>query len=219
MTHGETRAIREHLFSSPRNLDTAQAVFRAWPAIRDEVCERFLRHLGEVVAERASAGIAPDLRVECRYGGRRKHSNMLVMYRAAWPRWQRQSYSKGRMSVRMQAQEPGPYGWYWGVVNPIDVARMSPEEKGRRKRLDAELPERLNLGSSSDWWVQYGGPREPMGNWDSLVPELFKECEAGGGTITDYYADNIIDIASRAIPVIDAVELEEAGSLPGSSGR
>ena len=119
----------------------------------------------------------------------------------------------------MQAQEPGPYGWYWGVVTPIDVARMSAEETDRRKRLDAELPKRLDLGNSGDWSVQYGRPREPEGNWDSLVPELFKECEAGGGKITDYYAGNIIEIASKAIPVINAVELEEAGTLPGSSGR
>ena len=119
----------------------------------------------------------------------------------------------------MQAQEPGPYGWYWGVVTPIDVARMSAEETDRRKRLDAELPKRLDLGNSGDWSVQYGRPREPEGNWESLVPELFEECEAGGGTITDYYAGNIIDIASKAIPVINAVELEEAGTLPGSSGR
>lgn len=222
MTDSEMRAIREHLFSSPSHLDTAQAVFQAWPAIRDEVCERFLQHLTEIVARRAReafAEIAHDLRVECRYGGRRKHSNLLLMYRAAWPKWQRESYTRGRTSIRMQAQQPGPYGWFWGVANTIDVKRMSTEERDRRSRLDAELPKHLNLGNSNDWWVQYAGPEEASANWDSLLSTLIRECQAGGGEITDYYADKMIDIAAKAIPVINSAEIESEGSRPGSSGK
>lgn len=219
MTKGDSRVIREHLFASPSHLHTAQAVFQAWPAIREEVCEQFLQHLTGVIvgrARQAFAEIAPDLRVKCKYGGRKRHSNMLVMYRPAWPKWQRPSYSRGRTSVRIQAQQPGPYGWYWGVVNPIDLKRMTAEERDRRERLDTELPKRLSLGNRNDWWVQFGSPQEAYDNWDSLVSELFKESESGGGPITDYYADNIIGIASGSIPVINAVELGPPRSHPGT---
>ena len=221
LTDSETRAIRDHLFASPSHLNTGQAVFEAWPTIRAEVCKQFLEHLTQVIQKRAGgelSAIAPDLRVGCKYGGKKQYSNVLWMYRPNWARWERDSYSRGRPTIRMQSHQQGANGWYWGVHQPLPVDQMTAAGKDWRKRLDAELAKRLNLGRSSSWWPQYGLPEAVHANWDSLVSELYGECEAGGGATTNYYADNIIDIASRAIPVINEVELETAGSNPGSSG-
>ena len=43
-------------------------------------------------------------------------------------------------------------------------------------------------------------------NWYSLVPELHKECKENGGEITRYYVDWFIEIAEKAIPIIDEIE-------------
>lgn len=43
-------------------------------------------------------------------------------------------------------------------------------------------------------------------NWYSLVPDLYEECEVGGGRITSYFADRLLDIARIAVPAINEVE-------------
>ena len=43
-------------------------------------------------------------------------------------------------------------------------------------------------------------------DWYPLVPDLYEECERGGGTITTYFADNLLNIAAKAIPAISEVE-------------
>lgn len=58
----------------------------------------------------------------------------------------------------------------------------------------------------TDGWAQYEYlPRHR--HWDRLVPELVQELADGGGRITDYFVNGLLNIAEKAIPAFDEVEL------------
>lgn len=194
VTDTEARYIREYLDQNPRHLHAAFAVHRAWPAVKHDVCRRFLEHLRDRVEERFSEEmpeIREDLQVSCRYDGDKKWSTQLKL----------------RRTIMMQAWGPGPIGWYWGVRDP--------NPKTLREELQAALKRRdLSLQQASDGWPQWEYlPR--YGHWERRVPELVQELADGGGRITDYYVNGLLNIAEKAIPAFDEVEL--ANQSPSAS--
>lgn len=98
----------------------------------------------------------------------------------------------------MESGGPGPNSWYWGVLNP--------DPKTLREQLLVALKRRgLSLQHASEGWPQYEYlPR--YGHWDRRVPELVQELTEGGGRITDYYVNGLLNIAEKAIPAFDKVE-------------
>ena len=119
-TDGETRAIRDYLFSNPNHLVTAQAVCNVWLDIKTAFCGGFLNHLRTVVHGRLQkelSSIASDLLVECTYGGEKTWSNILWIYREEWLPWenhdQRHPPGKGCTAVVMQSAGRGPNRWRW----------------------------------------------------------------------------------------------------------
>ena len=187
MTDTEARYVREYLDENPKHLHAAFAVARAWPAVKHDVCRRFLEHL-KVRVEEGVWGEMPEarekLQVNCRYEGDKRWSNSLEL---------------GRM-IMIQSAGPGPNGWIWGIRNP--------RPKTLRQELLAALERRgLSLQLEDDGWPQYEYlPRH--GHWDHLVPELDQEITEGRGKITDYYVSGLLGIAAKAIPAFDEVELE-----------
>ena len=120
MTDTEARYIREYLDENPRHLHAAFAVARAWPAVKHDVCRRFLEHLRDRVEKRvrdAFPEIADDLDVGCHYGGDRNWSNYLRIYRYGWVRDDDVSdpRSDGRTAVMLECGTGGPTSWQWGV--------------------------------------------------------------------------------------------------------
>ena len=72
MTDTEARYIREYLDQNPRHLHAAFAVHRAWPAVKDDVCRRFLEHLRDRVEKQVREEfreMTGDLDIGCHYGG------------------------------------------------------------------------------------------------------------------------------------------------------
>ena len=194
MADTEARYIREYLDENPRHLHAAYAVHRAWPAIKHDVCRRFLEHLRDRVEERFSEEmpeIRDDLQVSCRYDGDKKWSTQLKL----------------RRTIMIQAGGPGPRRWIWGVRNP--------NPKTLREQLLAALKDHgLSLQETSDGWPQWEYlPR--YRHWDRRVPELVQELADGGGRITDYYVNGLLNIAEKAIRAFDEVELEN--KRPSSS--
>ena len=106
----------------------------------------------------------------------------------------------------MQSQSAGPNGWRWGVLHPLDKSNLSIADQERRTRLEERLRSDLEGGRSDGWWPYVGSVDDEMANWNSLLPDLCREWKDGGGEITDYYVDGILDIATKAIPIIDEVE-------------
>ena len=216
-TNRATKTAKKYLLEDSSHLPTALAVHDAWLLVRDEVCERFLEHLREEVEDRIrrNRGLADmDCQVHCRYKGKKPYSTALWIVRDGWMRYDGPAHSDGedgRTMIRLEAGanggRGGPNGWWWGVCSPKDRSVMTASEQERRDRLHREL---LNRGlrlprRSSSLWPQWEWSKRYV-DWYPLVPDLHKECERGGGTITTYFADNLLNIAAKAIPAINEVE-------------
>lgn len=210
-TDSEARAVEKYLLSNPDNLVVAQAVYESWPAVRDDVCKRFLQHLRSCIVEEAKQRIPDcphDIEVGCRYDVEKRNRTRLWLYRTSWVRYETQtrSDSKGRTWISFEADSLGPNRWCYGVRSPKPFSKMTDAEQDRRKRLYKALKAELALGKRSDWWPQWAWARDRMRNWNGLVPDLLTECKACEGEITDYFVDAVLDTAVKAIPVIDEIE-------------
>lgn len=203
-----TDMVRDYLSSNPDQLRTALAVHDAWRRVRADICKRFLEHLRDVVKDRIRkelSHIAPDLRVRCRYGGDKLHSNKLWITDDSWMT-HGDSTLRPRTAIQFRSESKGPNGWIWGISQPKHPKEMNDAEKERRERLDEALRERgVRLAHDGLRWPQYEPPKR-YANWDPLVPDLHEECEKGGGKITDYIADKLLKIAAKAVPAINEVE-------------
>ena len=212
MTDTEARYVREYLDQNPRHLHAAFAVHRAWPRVREEVYRRFLEHLRHRVERRLATRVpAPhaDLHVGCHYeGANHSFRNVLWIARTSWMEWADapEGPRLSRTSILLQSHGKGMKNWRWGVRSPKPQARMAKAESNRRLELESRLTHHdLSLGRRSGWWPQWETPRYE--DWDPLVPDLAQEL-TGGGKITDYYVNGLVGIATKAIPAIDEVELE-----------
>lgn len=213
MTDTEARYIREYLDENPSHLHAALAVHRAWPGVREEVYRRFLEHLRDRVEERLATEmreLQEDLQIGCHYeGANRSVLNVLWMTRTGWMEYVNapEGPRLSRTSILFQSHGKGMNSWRWGVRSPKPESKMTKAELERRLELESRLRQHgLSLGRRSVWWPQYEVPRHE--HWDPLIPELGKESADGGGRITDYYVNGLLNIAEKAIPAIDEVELE-----------
>ena len=81
----------------------------------------------------------------------------------------------------------------------------------QRRSLDIALEKELGHSKRKDdgypWWDWVDKDKR---NWNSLVPVLQKENEGDGSEVTRYFVDTFIDIAKKAIPVINQIEGEGA---------
>ena len=209
MTDIEARYIREYLAENPRHLPAAFAVARAWPAFKHEMCRRFLEHVTDRVEERIRnefPEIVGDLDVECRYGGDKKYSNYLRVYRYGWVEYEGGSdRSDGRTAVMLECGTGGPTSWHWGVRSAKVKDQLTTSERERREELE-DLLKRNGLSLPDGWqWPHIESPRHR--DWSAIVPELVQELTDGGGKITDHYVNGLLGIAAKAIPAIDEVEL------------
>lgn len=213
-TNPDARFVREYLSDNPSHMRAALAVHDGWRLVRSVACERFLEHLRHTVKHRLPtvlAGNEDDFRVTCHYRGGKRSD--LAIYRDAWIRYDEvPSTMLGRSAIALQSARQGPNGWYWGVRSPKALGQMTETEKERREELATTLGRSgLSLADDADWWPRWEYlPRYQ--NWHPLAPELYEECEAGGGPITTYLTDRLLKIAEHAIPAIDKVETANRAS-------
>ncbi len=206
-TSGETQTAKEYLQENPHHLPTALAVHDAWLLVRDEVCKRFLDRLRDEVEDRIRRELPEvDCRVSCQYGNK-PYSTTLWIFRDAWMPYEAPDHPDGRTTIRLEAGRRGPTDWYWGICSPKGRSEMTAPEQERRDRLhEALMKNGLRLPRrKSDYWPQYESLNR-YADWYPLVPDLHEELDQGGGTITTYFADNLLNIAAKAIPAINEVE-------------
>lgn len=209
-TDTETRTVEEFLYSSPEHLLTAQTIHVSWPAIKERVCKRFLEHLRDRVEQGVKEKLSKfshDIRVGCKYGGEKTYVNRLWLYRSSWKQYEvNKSDSNRRTSIRLEAEHRGPNGWYYGVSSPLDEKNMSDSDRDRRSRMETALKEEFMGGGSGNWWAVWYYVSAQKRDWNPLLPKLHRECEDNGGEITDYFVSRFLDVAAKAIPIIDKVE-------------
>ena len=213
-TDNETKAVEKYVLLDSEKWKTAGVVYESWAGIRNKVCKEFLQRLCSAIEQKARANsnlekFADDRKIEHSYDGERKYKNWLCLYRNCWAQYEQgdRSISDGRTVIVLQNDERGPNGWCIGVSSPIAEDKMEPEEKERRLRLNKELNgiPPSNEGPDS-YWPWWNWVEEDKRNWDSLVPELHQENEDNGGKITSYFVDRFIEIAEKAVPIVDKIE-------------
>ena len=217
-TNPDTRFIREYLFDNPSHLRAALAIHEAWPLVRAEVCERFLEHLRDNVEARLKKvppDFGDDFHVKCRYSKVKKHRSVLWIYRDAWVRYDDPPPKQdGRSAIVLESYRGSANGWYCGVRNPKPLDQMTETEKERHEELAAALRRRdLSLREDDPGWGPQWKWLPRFEDWYPLVPKLYEECEAGLGPITDCCADQLLDIADRAIPAINEVEVSTSNPV------
>ena len=208
--------VHDYLTSNPSQLRAALAIHDAWIPVRDIVCKRFLEHLRKAVYDRAHdvlTDIASDCNVWCHYEGEKKYRNWLAISRDDWVQHNDvPGHPGGRTQIRLESGGPGPNKWFWGVRSSKPINKMNEEERRRREDLSVALQRRgLTTAHDSHWWPHWKWLRNYQ-SWDPIVPELAEECEAGGGPITEFYVNGLLDIARCAIPAINEVEMMDGAS-------
>ncbi|MYI84745.1 MAG: hypothetical protein F4058_05330 [Rhodothermaceae bacterium] len=209
-TNPDVLFVRDYLNSNPSQLRAALAIYDAWIPVRDTVCKRFLEHLREAINDRLRnvlTDVASDCNVWCNYGGEKQYSNGLWISRDDWAEYDDLPNSWNRRAkIGLSSRSQGPNNWIWGVNIPKPVGKMSGEERGRRDEISIALERHgLRLPKNSDWWLQYEWLTRNQ-SWDMIASELAEECEAGGGPITEFYVNGLLDIARCAIPAINEIE-------------
>lgn len=221
MTDTEATHIREYLEENPKHLPAAFAVARAWPTLMHDVCRRFLEHVTDRVKKEvrdAFPETAAELIIGCHYGEHKQFASYLRVYREGWLQHKGvdDPKSDGRITVMLECGYRGPTYWCWGVRSAKSKNDMSETEQKRREEVEGALKGHgLSLPKSANQWPQWGEPDRRHRDWTAIVPELFQELAEGGGDISDYYVNRLLDIAKKAIPAIDEVELEN--SAPSAS--
>ena len=222
-TEAESNAVREFVLQDAEYLDVAFVVYESWPRINEWVCQQFLKQLcARIKKSEALRAYSHDVRLDFCHSLDTRES-WICLYRSSWAQYRSiaadyYSPSAGRRaSIVLQAGFFGssysPGDWYIDVQTPLEFNDIVGTEKHRYRNLETEL--RTELGPSEDdasgeihlWWRYC---REDMRNWETLVPQLHRECQAhDDGEITRYFVDTFIEHAQRAIPVIDKIELQK----------
>ena len=208
-TDGESGAIRDFLLENPGQLDTAFAVYEAWPSIRDGICRQFLDRIrARIEGAEALKPFAHDLQVHCRYAGEPRYRNALWLTRRCWRPYdtEKDSDSKRRTAVRLQAEGPGPNGWGIGIWSPA-LDALPDLDRERRQKLQAALNGFFDSGRSWTEWPCWTAVDRSCSDWNPLLQALHGECaDNDGGKIADYFVDTFVELAVEAIPHIDGIE-------------
>ena len=217
-TDSETKAVRDVLLSNPENLAIARTVYESWPAIKEEICKKFLERLCRCVERKAREKMpqfADDIRVGWKYRGERRCVNCLWLYLASWTPYKvekvEQSDSDRRTAIRLEADGKGPNGWCYGVSSPVSVEKMTDRDTERRLRLDAELKKELGYSRDDRFWPWWNWVDQRYKDWDYLIADLHVErTKEAGDEVMKYFVDALVTIAVKATPIINKIEGADA---------
>ena len=210
----ESLTIQDFLSENPDHFDTALAVYESWISIRDEVCKRFLDQINAGIKASAEQDIdADDLRIACAYGGDVADSNFIRLHRKRWTRYRETDFARspltgGRTAIELGSSRKGLNGWYIGVRVPKPVDTIPEGELHRRRRLRLDLQDEMGASEKPDdewrWWDWVNREKR---DWGLLLSALHRECQADDdGEITRYFVKKFVDVACKAILVIDNIE-------------
>lgn len=214
-TDSEIQTVREFLQSDAEIWKNAQAVYESFPIVKNDVCGRFLKHIRDRIDReigRELPDLSRDINVDCKYGGEKRYSNRLWLYRTYWKQYHEGSSQVGsRTCIRLESEGPGANNWCIGVRSPLPINDKTIEvDQDSRRLLEKELPRKLGeLSFEADknaWWPRWCYLKNEVRNWDELIPELHREYSSGGGDITNYIVETFVSVAKEVIQIIDEVE-------------
>lgn len=214
----ETKAIKDFVFENPKNLEVAYLVHETWPFIRDQVCEDFLRHLCARIKDKGSLHEGrTDVNIGFVYGGNRPHLNWVWLSRGSWkpfatdPSFEHPP-NGNRTAIVLEADSKGPNNWFINVRTPVVLHEVDDVERSRHGRMQEQLKTELGRsdGQTKGRWPWWRYVRTDARHWEYLVPQLNTECGAQeDGEVTRYLVDEFVNVATKAIPVLDKIENTE----------
>ena len=193
-TDGKTKTVRDFVLENSDNMKVAEAIYHSWPGIKVELYRTFLKRLKKKIENRMKDE-TDGVRIDCGDGT----ENWLSLYRDCWTGRTCEDGSVNRRTIIMEAEKKDANEWYIGISNPGN-SKPNKLKKALARRLGSEKFEK-----NFPWyeWVS-----EDKRSWSALVPDLHEECSMeDGGTVTNYFVNRFVEVATEAIPVID--ELEE----------
>lgn len=84
---------------------------------------------------------------------------------------------------------------------------MTNDDKDRQERLVGALEREFDRGGKDAWCPWWERVDERYINWTSIVPMLHHENEGHGNEVTDYFVGKFVEVAAKAIPVINRIEV------------
>ena len=215
---GETTAVREFIMSRSDNMETAAAVHHAWLEVRDRVSQEFLVRLDQHIEEevKADESFPDDVVVGHDYGEGRAYKCCIWLYRKKWTE-NENGKRVTRTSIHLENQKMGLTRWCIGIRSPMYRDYMEDADAEKHDRLAEASCRQLGQEENSYWWPWWKYLDDDMKDWDSLVPDLWAECgdraEGKKCRITAYTADAFLDLARKAMPIINDIELGKSDKL------
>lgn len=195
----EMDTVSKFIRSGKQNMETALAVYEAWPRIRAQVCSDALKMVADNLRRESAFR---DLEVETRYDERVRESNYVSIYSESW---KTHGPERRRTQIRLGNDGKGAENWIFGVYSGMRASDLTDGERARRERLEREVKSK-KLGKRGHFWPCFKFADEKYRKWDSLVPALWEECNNGNGEITKYFADELRKIAETAVPIVDEID-------------
>ena len=211
-TSAERKVAFDYIYSTPSHLKNALAVYESWPDVVDRVCKKFLEELlcgikSSAKEHKELTKFYSDMRFNVNYKNRAgAWESSLWLYRESWTPYPLEKQGIGRTCIVLQNASPGPRKWEIGVCSPIPKSRMDDKYREQREFLNVKLERAFGRGKETDncpRWLTLAADKR---NWDELVPDLHQENENQDGEIMSYFVDQFIDVAARAIPIINRIE-------------
>ena len=214
----ESKAIVDFVLSDRNTLESAFAVYRTWPQVKNDICNRYLEVLRNRINEAIRKdedleGFAEGLCVKCSYDGESAWKSSIFLYRKSWAKYRMEGSSgtsgtsRTRTAIAMNNASAGPSRWGAGVVSPIPLSEMRDDDDRKRREC---LDKRFGKERRTDWWPWWELLDERKGDWNSRILDLHDECKRGAENdkhgLTAYFVEKFVSIAKRAVPTIDEVE-------------
>ncbi len=217
-TPAEKKAISDFLFENSKNIEVAYLVYETWTSVRDEVCKEILRQIFEhIKADRFLCECGADINIDFEYGGDKRYSNCLWLYRESWTPNEASSAvvhprDSNCAAILLENASNGPNSWFISVRTPKTISETDDSGIEHDGWLQEELKRVLGKSDGKPelnlpWWRYI---RSDFRNWESLVHRLHQERQAPvDGEITRYFVDEFVKVATKAIPVLDKVKKAE----------
>ena len=196
VTESKKSAVADFVRGDSKNVATAMAVQEVWPEVAQKIKSEFLnlicRHLPE------------DMKIYWN-DDQKRYGSYIYIYHKSW----RPFVIDGQKSLTMicmQAESGGCTNWDIGVWLPA-VSRVSEEDRKRCQKLHEEIGElSKKLGKNqNDFWPWWEWADEEYRHWNSIIPQLHEEVEAGEGKITTYFARKFKEIDDETRGIIDRI--------------
>ena len=202
MTSTESNTLKEFVLADDKKWHAALAISDTLPQIREDVCNRFMEIVANTWPTKTKYEYPEDTLIGWYYS--QNGTSYVHMFRRSWRSYKTRKGKELFTQIRLESYRH-INNFCIGVLTANEQLTSS-EQEGSRE-LDIALRTDLGEGEKKykvwPWWQWVD---ERYRNWDTLIPTLERECNAGGGDVSNYFIEKFALVAKAAIPIIDHYE-------------